>query len=112
MDDLYAYFAGLIVSHPDIFEMPADQLDSQADVNAKKLTQQLLESGYTEISPVTYGFFFEHQVLAATACRGEQFGVLAIDNQDILWLPHTSVNRPLTADDAYHIYKGRKLFAF
>ena len=111
MDDLYAYFAGLIVSHHDIFEMPADQLDSQADVNAKKLTQQLLESGYTEISPVTYGFFFEHQVLAATACRGEQFGVLAIDNQDILWLPHTSVNRPLTADDAYHIYKGRKLFA-
>ncbi len=110
-EDISAYFAGLIVSHTDIFEMPADDLDSQAQIKADRYLQQLRESGYEDIIPVTYGFFFEHQALAAAARQGDQLGVLVIDDNEVLWLPHTSTTRVLTADDAYHIYKGRKLFA-
>ena len=110
-DDLYAYFAGQIVSHPDIFEMPANDLDSQAEVKASRFQQQLRAEGYEDVSPVSFGFFFEHQSLSANARKGESFGVLTIDDAGVSWFPHQSLERPLTADDAYNIYKGRKLFA-
>jgi hypothetical protein len=110
VDDLYAYFAGKIVSHTDIFEMSADDLDSQAQVKATRYQQLLREAGYEEVSPITFGFFFEHQALAVTARKGDQFGVGVIDDTGILWFAHTSMERAMTADDAYYIYKGGKLF--
>jgi len=109
-DDLYAYFAGLVVAHTDIFEMPADDLDSQAQIQAGRYQQRLEEAGYEDVKPVTFGFFFEHQALAATACKDDRHGVVVVDKVGILWFPQTSLSRTLTADDAYHIYKGRKLF--
>ena len=45
-----------------------------------------------------------------TARKGDQFGVGVIDDTGILWFAHTSMERAMTADDAYYIYKGRKLF--
>ena len=110
VDDLYAYFAGKIVSHTDIFEMPADDLDSQAQVKTTKYQQLLQEAGYEEVSASTFGFFFEYQALAGTARKGDQFGVVVIDDAGILWFQHTSKQRAMTADDAYYVYKGRKLF--
>lgn len=110
VSDLYSYFAGLIVSHTDIFEMPADELDSQAQVQATRYRQLLLDAGYEDVTPATLGFFFEHRALSATARKGSQFGVAVIDDTEIQWLPHTSVTGVLTTDDAYQIYKGRKLF--
>lgn len=109
-DDLYAYFAGMVVSHTDIFEMPADDLDSQAQMQASRYQQRLEEAEYEDVKPVTFGFFFEHRALAATALKDNQYGVVVVDEAGMLWLPQTSLSRLLTADDAYHIYKGRKLF--
>lgn len=110
ISDLYAYFAGLIVAHTDIFEMPADDLDSQAQASAARYRQLLLEAEYEEVVPIIFGFFFENQALAVTACKGDEFGVAVIDDVGILWLPHTSITRVLSAEDAYCVYKGRKLF--
>ena len=100
----------MIVSHTDIFEMPADDLDSQAKVKAAKYHQLLQEAGYEEVSASTFGFFFEYQALAGTARKGDQFGVFVIDNAGILWFQHISEQRAMTADDAYYIYKGQVLY--
>ena len=62
------------------------------------------------MSACTFGFFFEYQALAGTARKGDQFGVVVIDDAGILWFQHTSKQRAMTADDAYYVYKGRKLF--
>ena len=92
------------------FFLPADDLDSQAQMQAARYQQRLEEAEYEDVKPMTFGFFFEHRALAATARKDNQYGVVVVDEAGMLWLPQTSLFRLLTADDAYHIYKGRKLF--
>ena len=50
-------------------------------------------------------------MLSAAATRGGVTGIVIVDAADDIWFAQENIQRPLTARDAYNIYKGRKLLA-
>ena len=67
------------------------------------------ESDFSEIQPYLFMQFFGDSVLVALASREQHEGIVVADNVDCLWLPQQDKLRPLSADDALNIYKGKKL---
>jgi hypothetical protein len=57
------------------------------------------------------GFLFGDRVLSAEATRAGVAGIVVVDAADDVWFAQQNPQRPLTAQDAYNIYKGRKLLA-
>ncbi|MEC7566092.1 MAG: hypothetical protein VX738_10455 [Planctomycetota bacterium] len=108
-EDIYALFAADSIVHEEIFEMDADDLDSQAELDKVRLTRRLHDRGYSSIQPVHLGFFFGDRVLTAYATRDDETGVVVVDASDDHWFCSRSEVRPLMAQDVYNIYKGRKL---
>ena len=55
------------------------------------------------------GYLFGDKALVALAKRQEATGVAIADAQDTDFFPQRNVQRPVGPDEAYCIYKGRKL---
>lgn len=108
-DEIYAAYAGWQAEHEDVYEVIADRLSPAAQREADRLARRLKDAGYAEIEPVMLGFFFGDHALVAKAQRGGVPGCAVIDAQDIDWRPAAARRRPLGPDEAYCIYKGRKL---
>ncbi|MBT7916036.1 MAG: hypothetical protein HN617_00690, partial [Planctomycetaceae bacterium] len=94
-----------------IFEMDANDLDSQAEIDIVRLHRRAHDRGYEQIQLIQLGFFFGDRVLAAEATRAGASGIVIVDAADDIWFAQQNSQRPLTAQDAYNIYKGRKLLA-
>lgn len=110
-EDIYALFAAEGVTHNEIFEMAANDLDSQAEIDMMRLQRRAHDRGYEQIQLIQLGFFFGDRVLSAAATRGGVTGIVIVDAADDIWFAQENIQRPLTARDAYNIYKGRKLLA-
>jgi hypothetical protein len=110
-EDIYALFAAEGVTHDEIFEMDATDLESQAEVDSVRLQRRAHDRGYEQIQPLQLGFFFGDHVLSAAATREGVAGIVVVDAADDVWFAQQGSQRPLTAQDAYNIYKGRKLLA-
>ena len=50
-------------------------------------------------------------MLSAEATRDGVSGIVVVDVADDVWFAQQDSQRPFTAQDAYNIYKGRKLLA-
>jgi hypothetical protein len=78
-------------------------------VNVIRFQEILEKSGYQKIEPHTWGSFLGDPVLVAVATLDATPGVVVADSEDIFWQPRSAGPRPLTAEDVYNLYKGRKL---
>jgi hypothetical protein len=108
-DDIFAAFAGWYAEHDEIREIDADQLDSSQRIEVARLQRRLHDEGYGAIVPRKLGEFFGDPVLVATAIREGRPGIAVTDRLQSYWLPQSASRRPPGAEEAYCIYKGRRL---
>jgi hypothetical protein len=108
-DDIFAAFAGWQAEHQEIWEVEISGLDEPQRVEVFRLRRRLQDSGYEAVQPVRLGLFFGAKVLIARATRSGQPGVAVADRNEIYWLPTAASRRPPGPDEAYCIFKGRRL---
>ena len=108
-DDIYAAFAGWQAQHQDIREYAVERLSKSELLEVERLKRRLHDEGFAAIQPERMGYFFSDKALIATVRRQEVPGVAIADFQTTLFFPSLSQVRPLGAEAAYSIYKGRKL---
>lgn len=108
-DDIYAAFAGWQAEHEDIKQYEVPRLSKAEQLEVARLERRLHDGGYMEIQPVQMGYFFGEKALLAQATRDGVEGVAVADFEDILFYPARQPRRSLGLEEAYSIYKGRKL---
>jgi hypothetical protein len=108
-DDIYAAFAGWQAEHEDIKQYEVPRLSKAEQLEVVRLERRLHDGGYTEIQPLQMGYFFGEKALLAQATRDGAAGVAVADFEDILFYPARQPRRSLGLEEAYSIYKGRKL---
>lgn len=107
--DIFAAFAGWQAEHDEIFQLDLARVSGGQQVEVDRLVRRLRDARYENIEPVTLGFFFGQRVLLADAEREGVPGTAIADGEELFWFPEVGQSRPLGADVAYSIYKGRKL---
>lgn len=108
-DDIYAAFAGWQAEHEDIKQYDVARLSKAEQLEVVRLQRRLHDAGYTDIEPQQMGYFFGEKALLATARREGAAGVAVADFDDILFYPARQPRRSIGIEEAYAIYKGRKL---
>jgi hypothetical protein len=108
-DDIYAAFAGWQAEHEDIKQYDVARLSKTEQLEVVRLQRRLHDAGYTDIQPQQMGYFFGEKALLATASRDGAAGVAVADFEDISFYPARQPRRSLGIEEAYAIYKGRKL---
>jgi len=108
-DDIYAAFAGWQAQHEDIREFDVARLSQSEKLEAERLKRRLHDAGFTRIEPQRMGYFFGDKALVTTAEREGVTGVAIADMEGTLFFPNKHRRRPLGTEEAYCIYKGRRL---
>ena len=108
-DDIYSAFAGWQAEHEDIKQYDVVRLSKAEQLEVVRLQRRLHDAGYTDIEPLQMGYFFGEKALLATASRDGAAGVAVADFEDISFYPARQPRRSLGIEEAYAIYKGRKL---
>jgi hypothetical protein len=65
--------------------------------------------GYRSIKPVMLGIFLDEQAGVFNALRETTECVVITDNLETIDRPISGRLRPLSADDLFNLYKGRKM---
>jgi hypothetical protein len=108
-EDIYAAFAGWHAEHEDIYELDVTSLDEAQRVEVARLGRRLQDEGYEAIQPILLGSFFGERTLVARAMREGKPGFAVMDSMESQWVPQRVSPRPLGPNEAYCIYKGRRL---
>jgi hypothetical protein len=108
-EDIYAAFAGWHAQHEDIREYDVGRLSKSEQLEVERLKRRLHDEGYSSIEPQRMGYFFGEKALIGTVQRQGVAGVAVADFQDTLFFPQRHSRRSLGVEEAYSIYKGRKL---
>ncbi len=108
-DDIYAVFAGWQAEHAEIYEIDLDGLDEAQRNEVYRLERRLRDEGYEAVEPLKLGHFFGAKVLVARVLRQGQPGAAVVGPEQVDWLPRSASRRPPGPDEAYWIYKGRRL---
>ena len=110
LEQIYAAYAGWQAEHAEIRDWPVKVVSELARLElVEPLEERLLEAGYDKMQSAILGIFFGHPVLVAHVERGGVPGLAVVDEKEVLAIPLGNPQRPLGPEDAYHIYKGRKL---
>jgi hypothetical protein len=109
VSDIYAAFAGWQAEHPEIIELDLNDLSFYAGADLRKLVEKLQAKSFQEIEPEIFASFFGQQVLVARAVFEEQPGIIVLDGEQEIWLPERQNRNPISAAEAWCIYKGRSL---
>lgn len=107
--DIYAAYAGYAAEHPEISELPAEELPPEQAAAWQTRRDELEAQGYDDVELVVFGRFFDEQHFVATARRGGQLWAVVDDGQNRQWYPMSGGVRSLGLREAYLIHKGRKL---
>jgi hypothetical protein len=107
IEDIYAAFAGWSFEHPDVHEFDVKTLPSFYSTVLKPLQQRLTDAGHTKIKKLKLGIFFREPILVCETHRGKLKGIAVVSRDEILWFPIRSKKHPMTALEAYCIFKGR-----
>jgi hypothetical protein len=108
-EDIYAAFAGWHAQHEEINEFDVARLSKSEQLEVERLKRRLHDAGYSAIEPQRMGYFFGEKALIATVERQGAPGVAVADFQDTYFFPQRHSRRPIGVEEAYSIYKGRKL---
>lgn len=105
---IYSLFAGLDADHEDIYQLSVEQ--SAAKVDVERLLGRIPKDEYAIEEALWVGVFFEFRTVVARATRDGSPGTLIVDDDDIIqWTPSGNPQSPIRAEEAYAIYKGRRL---
>ena len=107
-DDIYAAFAGWQVEHEDIYETDVARLAAGTQPEVVRLERRMRDEGYQLVEPLSLGSFFGSKSLVARGQREGTAGIVVVDSGFCQWHPEVGA-RPIDADLAYSIYKGRRL---
>jgi hypothetical protein len=107
--DIYAGFAGWQAEHPEIYELEVTSLNEAQHVEVARLQRRLHDEGFGTIQPLRLVSFFGERVPVARATWEGQPGAAVVDREQTYWLPRTDDRRAPGPDEAYCIYKGRRL---
>lgn len=108
-DDMFAAFAGWHAEHDEMYEFPVSQLHEAEQVQVARLARRLHDEGYQQIEPHKLCLFFGDRVLVARAMLDDQPGLAVVDEVQTTWIAQGDSDRPPGPDEAYCIYKGRRL---
>ncbi len=108
-DDIYAIYAGWHADHPEIFSVPASQLNSAQKRIVEPLTVYLDRHGYEGLEVELLGFFLDEQCAVFQATRDSVRCRVVTDGLETIDQPIDGRLRPLSAMDLFHWYKGRKM---
>ncbi len=108
-DDMFAAFAGWHAEHEEMYEFHVSQLHQTEQVQVARLARRLHDEGYQQIQPHKLCLFFGDWVLVAPAVLDDQTGVAVVDDVQTTWIAQGDSDRPPGPDQAYCIYKGRRL---
>jgi len=110
-EDIYALFAGWQTEHEEVIEFETGKIPSQYKDIAESLTEHIRQEGCEQVEPIKLGIFFGQPVLIATATRNATKGVAILDQERLFWCPQPNTPHAIGPDEAYCMYKGRKLLA-
>ncbi|MFL2871358.1 MAG: HEAT repeat domain-containing protein [Pirellulaceae bacterium] len=108
-DEAYAYFAGMHAEHDDIYELAIDQLTEPQRIDADRCERKIHDAGFESVEPVLLGRLFERTALVAAAKQDGNTGFVIASTEEIQWINQSPSRRPITAYQAYDIYKGTVL---
>jgi hypothetical protein len=105
---IYSLFAGLDADHEDIYQVAVEQ--PAATVDVERLLRRVPQDEYSVEEPLWLGVFFEYRTVVARATRENAPGTVVVDDSDVIqWTPAGNPQRPMGPEEAYAIYKGRRL---
>jgi len=108
-DDIFAAFAGWHAEHEEMYEFDVNEMHEAEQAEVARLERRLHDEGFEQIQPRKLCLFFGDRVLVADAIRDGKPGVAMADYVETSWMPRTASSRPPGVDEAYCIYKGRRL---
>ncbi len=108
-DDIYAAYAGWHVDDESVFEIPLDAPTLSQRAEAERFERRLRDDHYDAIQSLLLGYFFGDRALVARASSDGVVGIAVVDQAGIDWLPIRTRQHPLGAQEAFCIYKGRRL---
>lgn len=109
VEDVFAVYAGWHAEHDEIFETDVRHLTEPSRRDVHRLKQLLAQEGFEQIQPLRLGFFFGERALIARATRNAQSGVVVAGPQHVEWWPNDPKRRGFGPDEAFAIFKGRRL---
>jgi len=109
VDDIYAIYAGWHAEHSEIFTVPADLFNEAQKRVIDPFIVHLQHLGYDEIKPALLGFFLDEQAGVFTALRDQTRCVVVTDALETVDHPTAGRARPLSPDDLFNLFKGRKM---
>ena len=107
--DIYAAFAGWQAQHEEIYEVDLADWDEGLVYEAERLERLLRDAGYDAIQMIRLGFFLGEKALVARAAKSGQPCIAVADAHDVFSYRLDDGPRAVGANEAYAIYKGRKL---
>ncbi len=107
--DIYAAYAGWSVEDASMNETSREQFSPEQWDQAQEAEEQLRQQGLEDVQVVKLGSFYGQPVAVAVARRSGQLGTAVWDGQQLLWFPATRRTRSLGPEEAWNIYKGRRL---
>ena len=109
LDDIYAIYAGWHAEHEDIFSVPVEQFNEAQQRVMEQLQRYLERMEYESTKPALLGFFLDEQAGVFTARRDGTECLVVTDGLETIDQPIEGRPRPLTAEDMFNLYKGRKM---
>jgi len=109
--DIYALYAGLDVEHDEIVDVEAADLSDAQEAVWEQVRDALGEQGFGEVELMRWSSFFGEQHAVAAAVRDGRRGVIVVADESAQWIVLPTGPRTIGPDEAYAMYKGRKLLA-
>ena len=109
VDDIYAIYAGWHAEHPEIFTVAADQFNESQTRVMGTYQKHLQQLGYESVKSALLGFFLDEQAGVFHAVRDATQCVVVTDGLETIDQPVSGRLRPLSPDDLFNLYKGRKM---
>lgn len=108
-DDIFAVYAGWQVEHEDIVTFAAAKWNSAQKRLAKPLIEELDRQGFESIQPAMLCFFLDEHALVASANRHDTQCLVITDGLETIDFSTQGRLRPMTADDVWFLFLGRKM---
>ena len=108
-DDIYAIYAGWQAEHEEIFTVPAESWNSAQRRLASPLLDLLDRQGFEQIEPKLLCFFLDEHALVVQAERHDTRCLAITDGLETLDFSTQGRIRPMTQDDIWYLYLGRKM---
>ncbi len=109
VDDIYAIFAGWLVQHDEIFEVPSHNFNSAQRAEASRLEKILRDKGVDQIEPLALTFFFGERSILALGVRNQQKICAVTDTLETILFSIGKGQSSLNPDLLLALYRGRKM---